>query len=74
MIADDLLARVDSYLRRTGTTERAFGLAVARNHKLLGRVRAGTVTARTLDDVASFMDRHPNGLPPRDTHDEGIAA
>jgi len=56
-----LLARIDAFLAERQMTERAFGLTVAHNHKLVSRLRGGYgVTLGTIERINSFIatERH----------------
>jgi len=73
-VTNELLARVSAYCARTGTTERAFGLAMNKNHHLVRRLRAGAVSGRTLNEIAAFMEQYPDGPPPRQNSEAQDAA
>lgn len=60
MIKDDLLARIDAYLARTGMPATTFGRLAVRDGNFVPRLRAGrSLTLRTHEKVAAFL-----GAPP----------
>ena len=62
-LTDTLLQRIEAYCAAARMSERAFGIAVARNHKLVPRLRAGySVISRTHDRIEAYIAANP---PPR---------
>ena len=53
---EQLVARVDAYLERTGTHATGFGIKVLNNSALVPRMRSGNVTAKTMGIVSKFLD------------------
>lgn len=61
-LLEQLLARIDAHLRRTGITESAFGKVVSGDHKFLRRLREGQgFTDSTYDRCISVMRGEPRG-------------
>lgn len=57
-ITDQLVARIDAYLARTGMTATDFGLAVCNNRNLVRRLRKGTGSAETINTVGQYLDKN----------------
>lgn len=69
-LTQTLLARIEAYCRDTGVTERAFGLAVVNNHKLVARLRADCgITGQTHDRILRYIEAHPAGIAADVTQD-----
>ena len=52
-----LLRKVDAYVAVTGLSDGAIGLKSVRDHKFVGRLRAGkNVTIRNIERVGNFID------------------
>lgn len=55
-LTDSLLERILRFCSEQGMTERQFGLALANNHKLISRLRAGFgVNSQTHDRIVAFI-------------------
>lgn len=52
-----LIARIDSYLARTGMKPSRFGRNAAGNSMFLKRMKEGKVTLSTLQAVSDYLDR-----------------
>lgn len=59
---DQTLARVEAYLKRTGTKATNFGISCSGNPALVRRLRRTNVTARTLGMVVEYLDRVEKGV------------
>lgn len=59
-VTQTVLQQVETYCRASGMSERAFGLAVANNHKLVTRLRAGLgMSTQTLDRILAYIEANP---------------
>jgi hypothetical protein len=57
MTAQELLARISDYCRRTGLAESTFGRRAVNDGKLANRLRnGGRITTETVDRIQAFMD------------------
>ena len=64
MTAEELLARISDYCRRTGLAELTFGRRAVNDGKLANRLRnGGRITTETLDRVQAFMRAEPVTAP-----------
>lgn len=63
---ETILKAIDSFLARSGMTERQFGISVAGDHKLVRRIREGKGTTLTVIERAEqFMaEWRPHGDAP----------
>ena len=60
-IRDEVLAKVEAYRAKTGQSETAFGIAVARNPSLIPRIRENGGTLKTIEKVLAYMEANePN--------------
>lgn len=50
-----LLQRVEAYLASSGMSEWAFGMAVAKDNKLVKRLREGNPTLKLVERTESFL-------------------
>lgn len=50
-----LLERVERYLCRSGTTASDFGRAIVNNTALVGRLRTGSVTGKTMKVISDYL-------------------
>lgn len=57
-VVADVLKRVEAFLADSKMSATAFGLAVANNTALVGRLRDGNVSTGTLDAIAAWLDKH----------------
>ena len=62
-VREAILARIEAYRSRAGLSERAFGLAVCGDHKLVARIRASGVTLDRIERVEAFMAREAKPAP-----------
>ncbi len=53
-----LLDRVERYLIRSGTYATDFGRAISNNPALVGRLRRGSVTGKTMKAVSDYLAQH----------------
>lgn len=61
---ETFLAEVETYLVRSGMTDRAFGLATMNDHKFVPRLRAGgDTTLDTADKVRRWMRENRPARP-----------
>jgi hypothetical protein len=51
-----LLARILAFCEQHNMSEREFGIASVRNHKLVKRIRDGLFSNRTADRVHAYID------------------
>lgn len=56
---DTEIARIDEWLRATGTKEARLGLLACANAKALERVRDGTARINTLRELLDYIALHP---------------
>ncbi len=57
------ISKIEQYLKRTGMSERQFGISAVGDHKFLRRLRDGAgITLTNLEKVEQFMRANPNGL------------
>jgi SAM-dependent methyltransferase len=62
MTAQELLAQISDYCRRTGLAESTFGRRAVNDGKLANRLRnGGRITTETVDRIQAFMDANRNG-------------
>lgn len=52
-----LIARVEAYLAKSGQNATNFGLAVMNNGALVPRLKAYTVTGKTMRRIVEYLDR-----------------
>lgn len=53
------IKRIDAFLARTGMKESRLGLLAAANARAVERIRDGTASVKTLDDVLTYIDAQP---------------
>jgi hypothetical protein len=58
-----ILARVSAYIARHGISESRFGTLVARDHKLVPRLRTESVTLERIERAEQFMADYADRLP-----------
>lgn len=55
-VREHLLRDIERFCRQTRTSEHAFGMAVAKDHKLVPQIRDGRApTASTIDAINAFI-------------------
>lgn len=59
-IREDLDGRIRAYLRATGQSASAFGIAAVGDGKFVGRLRSGKgVTLTTIERALQYIEDHP---------------
>ena len=53
------IRRIDAFLARTGMKESRLGLLATANARAIERIRDGTASVKTLDDVLNYIDAQP---------------
>lgn len=58
---EELINDIDAFIQRTGMSAASFGLAVARDNKLVSRLRSGRdILTGTADKIRDFMASYEN--------------
>ena len=56
---EELLARIETFLKQSGMSEREFGIKAANNHKFVNRLRKGFgVTLTGIEKAEAFIDAY----------------